>query len=311
MSPINRVRYVQSGTDLADSWKVDMVAAALDVPYVQVLGHLHLLWWFTANATSESQQEGDLSRFTASTLERRMRWSGTPGALVDALVASGWLDEAGGAVSVHDWADHSGAGVLRMNRNAARMRSSRAGVGVSTADLDDTVQARAHTVQARAHTVRVPSSGGESTEAIRVLREVLNIGNPDPSVRRAIANAVPDPTSEELAELRKAAEAWKLRGYSAKNIAGVLEWYAGGIPDARRTDRPGTTRNTAASNMRAIGGALSGDRTDGNSGTTRRRSRFVELLASGVSTPNGTTRGSGSVIAGVLGSGSAAAVADS
>ena len=302
MSPINRVRYVQSGTDLSDSWKVDTVAVALDVPYVQVLGHLHLLWWFTANATHDSQEFGDLSRFTVSILERRMRWSGTAGALVDALVASGWLDDVDGALFVHDWGDHSGAGVVRMNRNAARMRSSRAG--------NDVTNARADTVQARADTVRVQTSDAESTEAVRVLREVLNIGNPDASVRRAIATAVPDPTSEELAELRKAAEAWKLRGYSVKNIAGILEWYAGGIPDARRTDRPGPRRNTAASNMRAIGGALSGGSADGNSPTDRRRSRFTELLASGVSTPNGTTRGSSGVIAGVLGSGSAAAVVD-
>jgi len=310
MSPINRVRYVQSGTDLSDSWKVDTVAVALDVPYVQVLGHLHLLWWFTANATHESQEFGDLSRFTASILERRMRWSGTAGALVAALVASGWLDDVDGALFVHDWADHSGAGVVRMNRNAARMRSSRAGGEVTNANSADTVQARADTVQARADTVRVQTSDAESTEAVRVLREVLNIGNPDASVRRAIATAVPDPTTEELAELRKAAEAWKLRGYSVKNIAGVLEWYAGGIPDSRRTDRPGPRRNTAASNMRAIGGALSGGSADGNSSPDRRRSRFTELLASSIPATNGTTRGSGGVIAGVLGSGSAAAVVD-
>jgi hypothetical protein len=309
MSSINRVRYVQSGTDLSDSWKVDTVAVALDVPYVQVLGHLHLLWWFTANATHDSQEFGDLSRFTASILERRMRWSGTAGALVDALVASGWLDDVDGALFVHDWGDHSGAGVVRMNRNAARMRSSRAGNDVTNARAD-TVQARADTVQARADTVRVQTSDAESTEAVRVLREVLNIGKLDASVRRAIVAALPDPTTDELDRLRRAAEAWKLRGYSPRNIAGILEWYVGGIPDGRRPGAAGATRDTASSNMRAMGAALSGDVNDANQTGTRRRSRFTSLLAGSVPATNGTTGGSSVVIAGVLGGGSATSLAD-
>ena len=287
MPPANRVRYVQSATELSDSWKVEEVAAALGVPYVQVIGHLHLLWWFAANATNESQEQGDLSRFTAETLERRMRWGGDPGALVRALIAFGWLDDSDGQLAVHDWADHSGLGVTRMNQKAARSREWRQRTAPTGTPATETI-----TAPKVPETIGAPDETGSA--AVRVLREVLAIGNPDADARRAIANALPDPTINDLAELRRVAEAWKLRGYSRKNLAGVLEWYVGGIPESRSASRPSGERSSAASNMRAIGSALAGRQNNGDQTRTPGRSRFTELLAGDLS-PSGRGTGGSSV----------------
>lgn len=181
MTSRNRVRYVQSATDLNDHWKVEAVADGLGISYVQVLGHLHLLWWFTANATPESQTTGDLSRFPAVVLEKRLRWDGAEGALVDALTVAGWLDRDNeGGFHVHEWAEHSGQGVVAMNARAAKMREWRAARS-GTAPRDVTVQSRDVTVTLRDDTVQlrdvtVPSRNVTVTTKSKSESEIEKLG---------------------------------------------------------------------------------------------------------------------------------------
>ena len=302
-----RVKYIQSATELSDSWKVEAVAISLGVPYVQVLGHLHLLWWFTSNATLESQEAGDLSRFSSAMLERRMQWTGEAGALYDALITASWLDLHDGTLTVHDWADHSGRGVTQMRAATARMDRIRNDRRPLTPEPVALEPQRLEPVALdpappASQELRAPIDQTQNL-CTEVLRDVLGIRKLDAVTLRAITAAVPTPTTEDLDQLRAAAEAWKLRGYNPKNVAGVLEWYVGGVPATRGQERTTSARPTASSNMRAIGKALMENATDDPS-ANRRRSRFSQLLAGGVSPSSSAPGGSGAAIAGLLGGGS-------
>jgi hypothetical protein len=273
------VRYVQSATVLSDHWKVESVADHLGISYVQVIGHLHLLWWFTANATDASQTTGDLSRFSAAVLEKRLRWTGTEGALVDALTVAGWLDrDVNGGYHVHDWAEHSGQGVVAMNARAAKMRewrasrSGRAERDVTVTLRDDTVTSRDDTVPSRDVTVTTKSKSKSKSEieklsttatrsarsapvaqtavgeplrhapsalpAVAIVREVLGV-NPCGTVRDAIAAVLETATEIELGKFRDVCATWRLRGFNPRNVAGVLDWYRDGVPPSGAPVRAG------------------------------------------------------------------------
>lgn len=141
-----RVIYVNVSTDLLGHWKVEATADALGIERAQVVGHLVGLWAFAANATDESQAEGDLSRFPASVLERQVGWAGKPGAWAQALRDHGWVDADG---RVHDWLEHAGRGIAALATQRERMRARR---GATRAPLDN-----------GASTVTAPLSNGAST----------------------------------------------------------------------------------------------------------------------------------------------------
>lgn len=329
-----RVHYVQSAVDLARHWKVEALAAAVGTSVPAALGHLHLLWWFTANASCDAQATGDLSRFDASIIERQCQWTGAAGALVDGLLCTGWLDRDNeGGLHTHDWRDHSGRGVAAMNARAAKMREWRAARSRSDA-RDATVPLRDATVPSRDVTVTPkreserereisPPSGEASASppplarhasslhpAVQVVRETLGV-SPVGAVRDAIVEAISSPTDADLERLREACGAWRLRGHNPRNVAGVLDWYREGVPSLVRPTVRGSstpTRESPASRMRALGETLkelevaNGANRSGAFG----RGRDVGLLAGSVPTAGRGSGGSGSSGARVLGSGSGA-----
>lgn len=311
MSVPTHVKYVQSATELADHWKVDLVAEALQISYAQVVGHLHLLWWFAANATKESQDVGDLSRFTPIQIERRIKWPGEPGQLFDALVMAGWIDVGEHGKTVHDWAEHSGAGVVRLLSKAARMREYRARTVVApeshsaatvlppTGTQTPEVTALPPVIVAKAGNARA-SKDSEVNPAIRIVRELLGV-NPTASVRQAILDAVPNPSVRDLEHFRECAGQWRLRGYNPRNVSGVLEWFANGIPAASGRQ---PTRTESVGGMRAVGSRLERVLGSEYSGEAGGRSGFARALGERFKPTQYDGDGSRSDSSRILGSGS-------
>ena len=84
--------------------KVRRFARALGVGLAQAVGHLELLWHFTAKFAPA----GDLGRFHDADIEEACAWEGESGKMVAALTESGWLDShAQHRVIVHDWSEHA------------------------------------------------------------------------------------------------------------------------------------------------------------------------------------------------------------
>jgi hypothetical protein len=73
-----------------------------DRPYV--LGVLELLW----HKAAAYAPAGDIGRYSDEWIEASLDWHGKPGRLVEALVASHWLDRHNRhRLVVHDWAEHA------------------------------------------------------------------------------------------------------------------------------------------------------------------------------------------------------------
>lgn len=95
-----------------DHPKAKRLAKALGISLVQVVGHLELLWHFTAKYAPR----GDIGRFTDEDIEDAIGWSGQSGALVTALTICGWLDSHSDPVVriyVHDWHEHADEAVKK------------------------------------------------------------------------------------------------------------------------------------------------------------------------------------------------------
>ena len=66
-------------------------------------GTLELLWLFVM----DQSPAGDVGKWSDDEIEAELDWKGEPGALINALVDSRWLDRCQkNRLVVHDWADH-------------------------------------------------------------------------------------------------------------------------------------------------------------------------------------------------------------
>lgn len=85
----------------------------------ETVGTLELLWLFTM----EQAPAGDIGKWPDEEIEEVCEWDGEPGALVSALVETGWLDGcAKHRLIVHDWADHVPEFIkLRIKRGSLRL----------------------------------------------------------------------------------------------------------------------------------------------------------------------------------------------
>ena len=69
-----------------------------------VIGHLELLWHFTA----EFAPQGDIGRYEDTQIEGALQWYGRRGRLIEALTTSGWVDLSREyRLIIHDWHDHA------------------------------------------------------------------------------------------------------------------------------------------------------------------------------------------------------------
>ena len=87
--------------------KTKRLSRRLGVGFAATIGHLELLWHFTALHAPR----GDVGRHSDDDIEDACGWDGEPGQLVAALVAERWLDSHPTArLIVHDLPDHADNG---------------------------------------------------------------------------------------------------------------------------------------------------------------------------------------------------------
>ncbi len=114
--------WIESHQDLASNAKTRRAARILDVPVPQVVGHLHMLWWWALDHAFD----GDITAFDALDLADAVAWDGDPDDLVKALVDCGPGDKVGflehtddGRTLIHDWAEFTAH--LRARREASKL----------------------------------------------------------------------------------------------------------------------------------------------------------------------------------------------
>ena len=101
-----------------DSTKMKRLARRLDLPRYAAVGLMESLW----KLAERDAPQGDLGKLTNEDIAVALDWRGDENALVDALVACGWLDAdlPGVRLWVHDWHQHA--------EDAVDMRLARAGL---------------------------------------------------------------------------------------------------------------------------------------------------------------------------------------
>lgn len=114
--------YLESHQTLAGHPKTKRAARRLGISVPQMIGHLHLLWWWAMDYA----QDGDLGNYDHADLAEAAQWTDDAATFVDALVSAGFLDVADdGALAIHDWMDYAGHIIEKRKSDAARKRAAR------------------------------------------------------------------------------------------------------------------------------------------------------------------------------------------
>ncbi len=107
--------WIPSHQYMSDHPKTRRLARKLGIPIPHVVGHLHILWhWCMSFA-----QDGDLTKYDAEEIAFGMMWDGDPEQLLEALVASGFLDLVKGKLKVHNWDEYGGKRLRAMQNDAS------------------------------------------------------------------------------------------------------------------------------------------------------------------------------------------------
>lgn len=88
----------------ADHPKTKRLARTLGIGIAQTIGHLELLWHWTARYAPA----GDVGRYDDAEIADACAWDGDPAQIVAALVDCGWIDrDDAHRLTVHDWREHA------------------------------------------------------------------------------------------------------------------------------------------------------------------------------------------------------------
>jgi hypothetical protein len=138
------VAWIESHQELRDHWKAIRLAELLEVGMPQVIGHLHLLWWWAVDYATD----GDLSRFTDGVISRAARWDGDPERFVASLHEAGFLDRGSAGYALHDWDQYAGRLIEQRERSAERARTSREARRAAARNTAEPCAQRARSVRA-------------------------------------------------------------------------------------------------------------------------------------------------------------------
>lgn len=87
-----------------DHPKFAELKALLKQPKGPVAGWLEMMWHFTGRFTPR----GNIGKYSDHAIESWVEWDGEHGALIEAFIATGWIDrDPVHRLLVHDWADHA------------------------------------------------------------------------------------------------------------------------------------------------------------------------------------------------------------
>lgn len=121
--------WIPSHTNLGSHPKLKRAARLAEVGEPQMIGHLHLLWWWALDFAPD----GDLSEFDVYDFAEGAGWQGDPDKFLEALIGCGpgtsvgFVQETGSGLVLHDWAEYGGRYGQRVAaaRKAAEARWSK------------------------------------------------------------------------------------------------------------------------------------------------------------------------------------------
>ena len=113
--------WIKSEQALASHPKVHLLAKELGISVPQVIGHLHLLWWWALDYADD----GNLTRYR-DFIPNASQWVGDEEIYVTSLIKLGFIDVKDEQLFIHDWLDYTGALIETREKDAERKRQARA-----------------------------------------------------------------------------------------------------------------------------------------------------------------------------------------
>jgi len=190
--------------------KTRQLCKLLGISLAQAVGHLELLWHFTA----QYAPQGNIGRFTDEWIEAACDWCGKSGALIGALRESGWADEHPDdaiRLVVHDWHVHAD--------DAVRKRLSRGN--------EPFLSLTAKVTGKRLPPRRTSSTTQDESGSLPVPLPVpLPLPEPEP-VPEPLINPCSTNSVERVSEqLSSDAQVKPVSGLTTQQAAWFAEWYA-------------------------------------------------------------------------------------
>jgi hypothetical protein len=138
--------------------------------------YLIRLWTWTARYASR----GRLATVARASLERSCGWTGKPGDLVAAFIATGLIDETTtDELEVHDWWEKQGATVQKAENDRERLKASRAARGIVARQSSDARASVAGDVTLRNDTRRnkstAPKKPAPASESDRLMADFQEV----------------------------------------------------------------------------------------------------------------------------------------
>ncbi len=113
--------WIKSEQALASHPKVHLLAKELGVSVPQVIGHLHLLWWWALDYADD----GNLTRYR-DFIPNASQWVGDEEIYISSLIKHEFIDVQNDKLYIHDWLDYTGALIETREKDAERKRQARA-----------------------------------------------------------------------------------------------------------------------------------------------------------------------------------------
>jgi hypothetical protein len=113
--------WIESHDELPTHPKTLKAARRLQVSVPQVIGHLHVLWYWCLTHRPDGRLEG----MDFDDVADAAGWADEGQPFVTALLTSGWLDDDAGTLVVHDWWEGAGKTIKRRKYATSRQRRAR------------------------------------------------------------------------------------------------------------------------------------------------------------------------------------------
>ncbi len=110
--------WIESHQQLGRHPKTKAAARGLGITRVQMVGHLHYLWWWALDFA----EDGDLSDIDPADIAEEAMWDDDPDQFIAVLVETGFLTNDR---HINDWDDYTGRLVAQRESNRERQRRHR------------------------------------------------------------------------------------------------------------------------------------------------------------------------------------------
>ena len=205
--------WIESHQTLREHPKIYKLMDLLKISRAEVIGHLHMLWWWAIDYAPR----GNLAEFGSQSLAKAADWQKDPDEFIKALQDSGFLTDGESGLEVHDWLDYCGELIKkRLLRESERRRKMSANfrqfppkVRLPNRTLPNPTEPKE---EDKSRATRLP------TEAL-ALSQILS---------DRIAENFPQRTAPTEAQMtqwaREAERIQRIDGHSWEEIREILEW---------------------------------------------------------------------------------------